>query len=107
MAKKLKASESELKVVTEAAERVMENKAKIKELQEQIEKDTEIVRKHALKTGERRYGKVMVYERSKNKLVLPDKMKEGDLVEMLKKRKLYRYTSLELDKKLIIELARS
>lgn len=105
MAKQIRTTESELKLITEAAERVMENKTKIKELQEQIEKDTELVRKHAMKTGERRYGKVMAYERNKKKLIIPSKMKESDLLELFKKRKLYRYTSLELNKKEIIEQA--
>jgi hypothetical protein len=105
MAKKQKTNEQEVKLITEAAERVMEKKSKIKELQAEIDKDLEVVKAHALKTGERRYGKVQVYERTSNKLSM--NMEEKELTEIFKKRRLYKYTALKLDKKEIIEQADS
>lgn len=98
-----KTSPTDLKKVTEAAERIMENKSKIKELQEQMKQDMELVEKHALQTGERRYGKVQVYERNSSKLVLPGNLKEDEFADILRKRKLVGYTKLGIDKKAIIE----
>ena len=107
MAKKIKSANHEAQemiTITAAAERVMEAKRQIKELETEMKKDVEIVREHAKRTGCRRYGNVEVYERSNPvKLILPDSMTDDELKKILSKNKFDRYLRTDVDVKLMIK----
>lgn len=107
MAKKIKSANheaQEMTIITAAAERVMEAKRQIKELETEMKKDIEIVREHAKRTGCRRYGNVEVYERSNPvKLILPESMTQDELKNLLSKNKFDRYLRTDVDVKLMIK----
>lgn len=93
-----------LQKATEAAERILENKAKIKELQAEVKKDMKFVCKHSEETGHRRYGNAEIYERMKPaKIVLPAGMKDDDFRKKLNAASLRKYTETIINKKLIID----
>lgn len=97
-------SNKSMKLATEAAERILEAKRKIKELTQQMESDIALVRDHAKRTGHRRYGTAEVYERKNPKqLVLPDGMTEESLRRMLCKTTYRGYIISVLDTKRILD----
>lgn len=99
-----KTTKKSMALATAAAERILEAKRKIKELNQQMESDIALVRDHAKRTGHRRYGMVEVYERKNPKqLVFPEGMTEESLKRMLYKTTYRGYITSVLDTKRILD----